>query len=158
MFCTRSEGKLAWRRAGILAATFLLPLGCTDDGDTEDTGMDSETGDGDGDPSTGDGDGDPATGDGDGDASTGDGDGDATTGDGDGDPTTGDGDGDPGLGDCGPYPEGPYNWYDNNVVPPDSAFPAMYGPDGEEVTLTMADVHANCKEVKALAFAFGAND
>ena len=61
-------------------------------------------------------------------------------------------------GNCGEYPAGPYNWYDNAVVPPETMLPARYGPDGVETTLNMADVHAMCEEVKSLVFVFGAND
>lgn len=61
-------------------------------------------------------------------------------------------------GNCGEYPAGPYNWYDNSVVPPDTMLPAKYGPDGAETVLSMADVHAMCEEVKSLVFVFGAND
>ena len=130
MRLTTNDAGRNWRRAGVLAASFCLPLGCTDDTpDGPDMGTDGTVG-----PTTGDGDGDPMMG--------------------DGDPT---GDGDPGNG-CGPYPAGPYKWFDNGVVPPDTTFPAKYGPDGQEIMLSMQEVHDNCEEVKALAFVFGAND
>ena len=152
MFLQSGDHLSALRRASV--ALFWLPaLACTDDAPVDD-GTDSVVGtdgvaDGDGDGDTADG--DSTTGDGDGD-STGDGDGDTTD---DGDTT---GDGDTGGSGCGPYPGGPYQWYDNGVVSPDTTLPAKYGPDGMETTLTMSDVHDNCEEVKSLIFAFGAND
>ena len=63
-----------------------------------------------------------------------------------------------GTSNCGEYPAGPYQWYDNGVVDPNTTLPAMYGPDGELTTLSMAEVHANCEQVKSLVFAFGANN
>ncbi len=87
-----------------LALLLAAPLGCGDDGGTNDTNPtgdttgDGDTGDGDGDTGDGDtGDGDGDSGDGDGDS--GDGDGDGDSGDGDGDSGDGDGDGDAGDGD-----------------------------------------------------------
>jgi hypothetical protein len=57
---------------------------------------------------------------------------------------------------CACYPEGPYKWFEDNVVTPVD-FPAIHGSGGEETTLSMCEAHVGSAEVKSLVFAVGAN-
>ena len=57
---------------------------------------------------------------------------------------------------CACYAEGPYKWFEGNVVSPVD-FHAIYGPDGPETTLAMCLAHTGSAEVKSLVFAVGAN-
>ena len=57
---------------------------------------------------------------------------------------------------CACYPEGPYKWFEDNVVSPVD-FPAIHGTGGSETTLEMCDAHVGSATVKSLVFAVGAN-
>jgi hypothetical protein len=57
---------------------------------------------------------------------------------------------------CACYPEGPYKWFEGNVVTPVD-FPAIHGSGGEETTLEMCLAHVQSATVKSLVFAVGAN-
>jgi hypothetical protein len=90
--------------------------------------------------------------------------GDGGRGDGDDDDdgsSDGDSDGDSDIDTCAEdpcacYPEGPYKWFEGNVVTPVD-FPAIHGSGGEETTLEMCLAHVQSAEVKSLVFAVGAN-
>jgi hypothetical protein len=60
-------------------------------------------------------------------------------------------------GDCIEYPSGETAWLPDSMVPNDS-FPARYGPAGEDTVLAMLDAYCSAADVKALVFAFGADD
>ena len=56
---------------------------------------------------------------------------------------------------CGPYPDGPYAWAPGSIVPPDTVFPARYGSDGLDSSISMAELHENCEEVRSIVFVYG---